>query len=94
MPYIRPERRPEFDPHIEALACKMGEMGFKRGDLNYVLTRTAKCFLHDWKGPDPSYDDRSAVRGVLADVDSEWYRRMLATPYEDGKIATNGDVLP
>jgi len=42
------------------------------------------------RGP-VGYAEMSAVRGVLADVSSEFYRRKMA-PYEDMKREENGDV--
>ena len=91
MPYIIPERRPEFDPLVDSIICQLGRMGFQTGDLNYVLTRVAKGFLHDMTDGKPGYTARSQVGGVLQDVRDEWVRRLL-NAYEDGKIRDNGDL--
>ena len=40
MPYIKPDRRADLDPYIDAL----GEKIEAEGELNYVLTRLALRF--------------------------------------------------
>lgn len=58
------------------------------GELNFVITRLAQDFIQK-QGRD--YNSINAVVGVLEAAKLEFYRR-LAAPYEDEKIAHNGDV--
>lgn len=77
MPYIPQENR---KGRVYA-----GEMSV--GELNYYLTR----FLDTWLGDDICYAKLMAVIGTLECVKQEFYRR-VAAPYEDRKMAENGDV--
>lgn len=84
MPYIKKEERGPFD---EWIAQTHGAIPhWSSGQLNYVLTSIVK----EWVGA-PSYTKIAAVTGVVENVKQELYRR-LASPYEDTKIAENGDV--
>lgn len=56
------------------------------GELNFYITMIVK----EWVGK-PSYSKIATATGVLENVKQEFYRR-LAAPYEDAKIAENGDV--
>jgi hypothetical protein len=56
------------------------------GQVNYLITTLVK----NWIGA-PSYTRIATMTGVLENVKQEMYRR-LASPYEDIKIAENGDV--
>lgn len=60
------------------------------GELNYQITRQVLNYL-DYSGK--SYRTINEVMGVLECVKQELYRRMVG-PYEDQKIAENGDVYP
>ncbi len=80
MPYIAQEDRPRV---LETLKPQT------TGELNFFITRIIMEFL-DSQGK-KSYANMSAIRGVLADVSTEFYRRVMA-PYEDDKRALNGDV--
>lgn len=84
MPYIVPERRVLFDPHVE----EMFKNVIVAGDLNYVITRLCHKFI-DTNGL--RYDTLNTVIGALECAKEELYRRKAA-PYEDKKIAENGDV--
>lgn len=80
MPYIKQADRQKLD-----------EKGFipaevSAGELNYFITLLIKA----WVGK-PSYERIATATGVLENVKQEFYRR-LAAPYEDAKIAENGDV--
>jgi hypothetical protein len=59
------------------------------GELNYAITRIVLNFL----GEQPRYADFNNAVGALECAKLELYRRMVA-PYEDFKIAENGDVYP
>lgn len=92
MPYIKPEQRELLDPLINDLAKTITAIEHSSAEsqwpglLNYAVTRLAVKLL-----PVLNYNSMSRMHGVLADVPMEWYRRMMA-PYEDEKIAQNGDV--
>jgi len=88
MPYIRPERRDDLDPMVEALVGKLREMSCVRGDLNYVVTQLVLGALKPDSGW--SYHSLSDTISVLRDAADEIARRMLG-PYEDKAAAKNGD---
>lgn len=82
MPYIKQERR-------EALQAGLVEAkDLSAGDLNFLITGLLKMFL---LSKPPSYENLNAAVGALECAKIELYRR-IAAPYEDFKIATNGDV--
>lgn len=85
MPYISPEARDEFAPILEAI--QKTEIGTP-GNLNFLITNLCKKFLSEQR---ESYDRHNSIVGVLDSAKMEWYRRRVA-PYEDKKIAENGDV--
>ena len=84
MPYIKTNRRIVLDQHLEA--AKPADVG----ELNYVITQICRDFLSRSKA---LYADHNAVIGVLESAKLEFYRRAVS-PYEDRKIAENGDVYP
>ncbi|MEE8372500.1 MAG: hypothetical protein V3R87_02025 [Dehalococcoidia bacterium] len=61
------------------------------GELNYKITEACIDFIEENGGL--SYTTVQNVIGVLECAKLELYRRVLA-PYEDTKIAENGDVYP
>ena len=61
------------------------------GELNYKITEACIDFIEESGGL--SYTNVQNVIGVLECAKLELYRRVLA-PYEDVKIAENGDVYP
>jgi len=79
MPYIKKEDR-------ERLAT--GELPKNAGELNYTIT---KLLLNYMKAKGTNYAHVNEVMGALNCVTQEFYRRWAA-PYEDQKIAENGDV--
>lgn len=83
MPYIKPEQR-------EFLESLLATDVFPRdaGELNYTITRILLRYL---KQKGESYQNFNEIMGVLNSVTQEFYRRWVA-PYEDQKIAENGDV--
>jgi len=78
MPYIEKSRRQWF-AHLPATLTP--------GDLNYCITRLVLLFL----GRSPRYASYNAAIGALECAKLELYRRAVA-PYEDAKLAENGDV--
>lgn len=57
------------------------------GRINYVCTRLALKLIEPYK----SYSTIAMITGVFSNISAEFYRR-YAAPYEDKKIAENGDV--
>ena len=84
MPYIRREDRVRFDDKIHILQGLIQSPGH----LNYIITKIVMMYLIE---NGLSYITINDVMGVLTCVQQELYRR-VAIPYEDEKIATNGDV--
>ncbi len=83
MPYIRQVDRPVLTPKIELEAVTAGE-------LNFQLTEVIKSYV---KSRGLSYQTVNDIVGALEGAKLEFYRR-VAAPYEDTKIAANGDVYP
>lgn len=85
MPYIKKETRKRLDTYINELVQHMALIDAGVGELNYVITRIAL-------GMKPErYADMNGIVGALECAKMEFYRRK-AVPYEDKKIAENGDV--
>lgn len=87
MPYIAPNDRPAIDEKIEDLIAylKSRPVENQDGDLNYALSR----IIHEVYPA--RYFHYNRALGVLSAIQLELYRRKV-TPYEDTKIAQNGDV--
>jgi len=84
MPYIKKDRRAQLRGPLEELEnCYESET--RDGDLNYIIS----TLIDGWYFT--TYKDLNAAIGVLECVKQEFYRR-VAAPYEDQKIAENGDV--
>lgn len=85
MPYVSDSRKSTIAiPHVSS-----------DGDLNYVITRMAEERLwqrleYDWDNV--NYEDIAAVYGTLQAAAAEYYRRVVV-PYEERKMAENGDVF-
>lgn len=84
MPYITQDRRDVFDAQLDALGDAL-ESG---GEINYCVYRLCLRFL-ERKGM--SYNTSMIPFSALGAAQMELYRRIIA-PYEDVKIAENGDV--
>ena len=84
MPYIRKEKRQDFDLHISELSHVIANSG----ELNYAITRLVWNFV---KSHGLSYTTIATVTGVLKNVADEFYRR-IAAPFENSKLSQNGDV--
>lgn len=87
MPYIKQDDRVHFEDAINLAVNRLQQRDFNPGHLNFVLSQIV------WKmlGKNDDYRQLSAIGGVLSDMRDEYFRRVMA-PYEDGKIATNGDL--
>lgn len=82
MPYINPEDRKRVDKYLPPKA------ELTPGELNYLITKILHQHI-EVKGL--SYTVLNEVVGTLECVKQELYRR-VAVPYENSKLATNGDV--
>jgi len=80
MPYITSERR-------EAILA--GAKPQDPGELNFAITALADRYLEDKGGI--RYAHLNEVIGAIDCAKLELYRR-VAAPYEDKKMAENGDV--
>ena len=87
MPYIPLQKRPPLDDLLNGLADYIAKLPPEEQDgaLNYSVSKILK------KVYPRSYFNYNRSMGVLECIKSEWYRRQIA-PYEDEKIAENGDV--
>lgn len=81
MPYVDLERRRELVVEGRPPACA--------GELNFDLSQTVDLYILT---QGMCYSTINDVIGVLECLKMEVYRR-IAVPYEDVKIATNGDVF-
>lgn len=88
MPYISEKDRARLDRHIEAVVETLREKPFGEslGDINYLFSRVLAGTMGDI-----SYQKVAMATGVVENVKQEFYRR-AASPYEDKKIAENGDI--
>lgn len=86
MPYIKQGQRDALAPDL-VRTLWAAHPALSEGELNYTLTR----LVRRWLGDNPNYARFNAALGVLEAAKLELYRRMVA-PYEDTKIAENGDV--
>jgi hypothetical protein len=92
MPYIKEEDRDKFledskGGYIELLR-EIGSKCQTAGELNFCFTLIAQHYL---KQKGLNYQHINDVVGALEGAKLELYRR-IAAPYEDKKIAENGDV--
>lgn len=91
MPYIEKKAREQFEREVETLVHKLSwdkvNEPVSVGEVNFVLSSII------WKvwATKPSYTLGNNLIGALECVKQEFYRRQLA-PYEDKKIAENGDI--
>ena len=84
MPYIKPEDRPRLDALIQELSQKIDN----EGELNYTIT----SLLHNFTlKQGKCYATMNKVQGVMSCASMEYYRTVVG-PYEDLKIAQNGNV--
>lgn len=95
MPYILPQDRAFLDKEIDALAEKITESSkcsemYFAGLLNYSITKLIGLVIVKLFGK-INYGLIATITGVLKNVESEFYRRMVA-PYENKKRQENGDI--
>lgn len=88
MPYIDQNRRKELNSLVSKAIGEFTINGVTPGDLNYIITKMVHAYI-DYKGL--NYTHLNDVVGVLESAKAEFQRRVVA-PYEDAKIAENGDV--
>jgi hypothetical protein len=77
MPYITEQHRKELEIRRP----------LRPGEITYEVYKLCKEYL----GEHFRYDDIAIVVGCLETAKMELYRR-VAAPYEDKKLAQNGDV--
>lgn len=94
MPYIKQDKRPNYDELIDRLILRVQADNSRTyesicGDLNYIITRlvTGTYDIADR----PSYSHINEVIGILECCKLEVYRRR-ASEYENQKMRDNGDV--
>lgn len=78
MPYVHPSIRAELKERLPR----------NSGELNYRITNV---ILDYWKMSKGNYEAINDIVGALEGAKIEFCRRVTA-PYEEVKIATNGDV--
>ncbi len=84
MPYIKTERRSLFDSHLEACASQI----LNEGDFNYCIYKMASLLI---ERIGENYQNLSMCSSAMEHAKLEWYRKRVA-PYEEEKIAENGDI--
>lgn len=89
MPYIDQPARGPFGVSLALLSRDIAD-GCSPGELNYIFTRIAIAYMQTKA---LRYGYLNDVIGALEGAKLEFYRR-IAAPYEDSKIASNGDVYP
>ncbi len=82
MPYITPERRRVNKLNLSELEMRTS------GELTYLISVLMNEYL---KRTGKSYGTMSVVRACAQDASDEFYRRVML-PYENCKLAENGDV--
>ena len=87
MPYILQSDRDKLRAATDSIASVI-DASTTAGDLNFMISLMAKAYI-DAKGL--RYEHLNAVVGALDSCKAEFQRRVVA-PYEDQKIADNGDV--
>ena len=80
MPYIEQDRRTELQ--------EISDRPRSAGELNFLLTLIV---LDYYESEGKGYAKINDILGALEGAKLEFYRR-VAVPYEDKKIAENGDV--
>ena len=85
MPYIKQSQRLRLQRITKAIE---GEHLDNAGEVNYLCTVVVREYL---KQRGTSYATINNMIGALECAKLELYRR-LASPYEDLKIADNGDI--
>lgn len=85
MPYLKIENRGYFIPLLEHLNhCAIAN----GGELNFLFTEIIKQYMQTHS---KDYRTCNDIVGALECCKQEFYRRIVG-PYENEKIAQNGDV--
>jgi len=89
MPYIDAEKRAILEHSLVSLSAHItSERDGQAGVLNYCITSLIQeCLIANGK----NYHNINELIGVLECAKLELYRR-VASPYEDAKMESNGDV--
>lgn len=88
MPYIKREERKQYQKLVEELAALVPtDRSARPGHMNYLVS----LLIQRVYGSELRYADHNEVLGFLTGVSLEFYRRKTA-PYEDVKIAEEGDL--
>lgn len=91
MPYIKQDKRALYNGYIKDITNQIDKIYITNKDRNtqmaYVIYKIIKDVYDvlDW-------DIMSNALKVLEDVKLEFFRKVM-TPYADGKIIENGDIL-
>lgn len=95
MPYITKSSREKYDDALDDLILSMELVRshstnghVPEGDLNYIISTILNNFI---TMNHKTYSSFNSVIGVLECAKLELYRRHIG-PYEDKKIAENGDI--
>ncbi len=92
MPYITDFERKQYDSALTKIINTLNDRGidgyYPVGDLNYLISAIIDQTL---TRQGVRYQNLNAIIGALECAKLELYRR-VAAPYEDVKIAENGDV--
>jgi hypothetical protein len=88
MPYIDNDSRLDFEGALMAFAAIVEGAPVSEGEMNFLITSLLLKWIEQ-RGV--RYQNINAAVGVLECCKLELYRR-LAAPYEDKKVAENGDV--
>ncbi len=92
MPYIRQDKRDEFDVELDDFIIQFLETSDSdsiAGRLNYAISSIMGAIINNDERI--SYSRINELIGVLDCAKMELYRR-IAAPYEDDKSRINGDV--
>lgn len=87
MPYIPRADRFPLEPYENGEPSRPNTPG----ELAFTLTRVIDDYVQE-SSLEANYAAYALVLGVLETVKLEYYRRRVA-PYEDKKLADNGDVF-
>jgi hypothetical protein len=88
MPYIPSDDKMKFDAVLTELCETIDTHGISNGELNYLITMLGIEYIGRHG---ESYNTLSDVIKAFECAKLEFYRRKMV-PYEDAKIASNGDV--
>lgn len=88
MPYIARKDRAPYQRAVNELAALVpGDRTARPGHMNYIIS----LLIRRVYGESMRYADHNEVVGLLNCVQQEFYRR-ATVPYEDEKIAQEGDL--